>query len=225
MENKIIPIILGYNNNDNKDRTINNDVIIIYNLFNNFNKTSSDWIKPKIYINNLVTIHNLIHIMKKYNSFIKPIFLIYFTGHTTQSGKLKFYNEDVTSFLILKQININITNPYHIYFIIDSCFSKKFIQTYVPLKISHVTYMVSCMDNEMSSIIAMVYDRDIFDYKKIKHSKYFTVSIFTYYFAKLLKIRKYTIADFYKILADVLWKMIATKYKQNIYYEHFSQIL
>ena len=219
MDNKIIPIILGYNNNDN------NDVIIIYNLFYNMYKSSSNWIEPKIYINNMVTINNLILIMKIYKHFIKPIFLIYFTGHSTQSGKLKFYNEDITSIMLLKQINININNPYHIYFIIDSCFSKKFIVNYIPFKISYVSYIVSSMDDETSGTIAMEYDNEIFDKITINKTKYFTISIFTYYFVKLIRIRKYNMNDFDKISSDRLWKMIASKYKQNIYYEHFSQTL
>jgi len=224
MDNKIIPIILGYNNNDN------NDVIIIYNLFYNIHKTSSNWIEPKIYIDNMVTINNLILIMKNYKDFIKPIFLIYFTGHSTQSGKLKFYNEDVTSIMLLKQINIHIYNPYHIYFIIDSCFSKKFIINYIPFKISYITYMVSSMDDETSGTIAMEYDNEVFDTLQaiqltITKPKYFIISIFTYYFVKLIRIRHYNIDEFNKIPSDRLWKMIAMKYKQNIYYEHFSQTL
>ncbi len=219
MENKIIPIILGYND------IVANDVIIIYNLFYNYYKSSSQWVEPKIYINNMVTINNLIIIMKNYNNFIKPIFLIYFTGHSTKSGKLKFYNEDITAYFLLKKINIHINNPYHIYFIIDSCYSKKFIINYIPYKISYITYLVSCMDDEISGTIAMDYDKDVFDNLNINMTKYFNISIFTYYFVKLLKIRNYNINDFDKILSDRLWKMIASKYKQNIYYEHFSQTL
>jgi hypothetical protein len=218
MDNKIIPIILGCNEN-------NNDVIIIYNLFYNIYKSSSNWIEPHIYTNNMVTINNLILIMKNYKDFIKPIFLIYFTGHSTQSGKLKFYNEDITAFILLKKINININNPYHIYFIIDSCFSKKFIINYIPYKISYITFIVSSMEDETSRTIAMDYDNDVFDKITINKSKYFIISIFTYYFVKLVRIRKYNIDDFDKISSDKLWKMIAKKYKQNIYYEHFSQTL
>jgi len=218
MENKIIPIILGCNED-------NNDVIIIYNLFYNIYKLSSNWIEPHIYTNNMVTINNLILIMKNYKDFIKPIFLIYFTGHSTQSGKLKFHNEDITAIILLKQINININNPYHIYFIIDSCFSKKFIVNYIPYKISYITYIVSSMEDETSRTIAMDYDNDVFDKITINKSKYFIISIFTYYFVKLIRIRKYNIDDFDKIPSDKLWKMIAKKYKQNIYYEHFSQTL
>ena len=218
MDNKIIPIILGCNEN-------NNDVIIIYNLFYNIYKSSSNWIEPHIYTNNMVTINNLILIMKNYKDFIKPIFLIYFTGHSTQSGKLKFYNEDITAIILLKEINININNPYHIYFIIDSCFSKKFIINYIPYKISYITFIVSSMEDETSRTIAMDYDNDVFDKITINKSKYFIISIFTYYFVKLIRIRKYNIDDFDKISSDKLWKMIAKKYKQNIYYEHFSQTL
>jgi hypothetical protein len=218
MENKIIPIILGCNED-------NNDIIIIYNLFYNIYKLSSNWIEPHIYTNNMVTINNLILIMKNYKDFIKPIFLIYFTGHSTQSGKLKFHNEDITAIILLKQINININNPYHIYFIIDSCFSKKFIVNYIPYKISYITYIVSSMEDETSRTIAMDYDNDVFDKITINKSKYFIISIFTYYFVKLIRIRKYNIDDFDKIPSDKLWKMIAKKYKQNIYYEHFSQTL
>ncbi len=219
MDNKIIPIILGYNNSDTTD------VIIIYNLFYNIYKSSSNWIEPKIYINNMVTLNNLILIMKNYKDFIKPIFLIYFTGHSTPSGKLKFFNEDVTSIMLLKQININIKNPYHIYFIIDSCFSKKFIINYIPFKISYVTYIVSSMEDETSRTIAMDYDNELFDKLYINKTKYFIVSIFTYYFVKLIRIRRYNINDFNKIPADKLWKMIALRYNQSIYYEHFSQTL
>jgi hypothetical protein len=163
--------------------------------------------------------------MKNYKDFIKPIFLIYFTGHSTSSGKLKFYNEDIASINLLKQINIHICNPYHIYFIIDSCFSKKFIINYIPFKISYITYMVSSMDNETSGTIAMDYDEEVFDNLTITQTKYFIVSIFTYYFVKMIRIRHYNINDFNKIPSDRLWKMIAMKYKQNIYYEHFSQTL
>ena len=127
--------------------------------------------------------------------------------------------------MLLKQINIHICNPYHIYFIIDSCFSKKFIINYIPFKISYITYMVSSMDNETSGTIAMEYDNEVFDMLTITKTKYFIISIFTYYFVKMIRIRKYNINEFNKIPSDKLWKMIAMKYKQNIYYEHFSQTL
>lgn len=220
MDKKIVPIILGYNGNNE-----NNDVIIIYNLFYNIYKSSSNWVEPKMYTNDTVTINNLIFIMKNYKDLVKPIFLIYFTGHSTKNGKLKFYNENITSIMLLKQINIHINNPYHIYFIIDSCFSKKFIINYIPFKISYITYMVSSMDDETSGTILMEYDDEVFDKYTITKTKHFIVSIFTYYFVKLVKIRNLNINEFDKIPSDKLWKMIAMKYKQNIYYEHFSQTL
>jgi hypothetical protein len=85
--------------------------------------------------------------------------------------------------------------------------------------------MVSSMDNETSGTIAMEYDNEVFDMLTITKTKYFIISIFTYYFVKMIRIRKYNINEFNKIPSDKLWKMIAMKYKQNIYYEHFSQTL
>lgn len=234
--NKIFPILLGYNNNTLYG--VENDVILIYNLFYNFYKSirsldgSLLWLKPIILINNEVNLNYIKNILKYKldlleNKFLLSniIIIIYFSGHSNSKGFLKFSNEYVNSNMCINII-YDVISSYKIntdiFFIIDSCFSKNFINNYnnSNLYINKISYLVSCMENEYSKEIETDYDESLFKYKNIKKNKKFIVGIFTLYLIKLIEARNIKdIYDFKNIIDDKLWKIISIKYKQTAYYE------
>jgi hypothetical protein len=217
--NNIIPIILGYNDTLYGSE---NDAIIIYNFFYNYYiKYSSIWLEPIILLNNNVKIENIIKYLFNYISFNNLIIIIYFSGHSNKTGSLKFYNNFISSELLINKINSILKNPIELYFIIDSCFSKNFIlNDFYYNKINKISYLVSCMEYEYSKEIEVNYDANMFIYKNINSNNKIVVGIFTYYFIKLLQARKiYNLYDFKLIVNDKLWNAISKKYKQTIYYD------
>ncbi len=234
--NKIFPILLGYNNNTLYG--VENDVILIYNLFYNFYKSirsldgSLLWLKPIILINNEVNLNYIKNILKSKLELLENRFLlsniiiiIYFSGHSNSKGFLKFSNEFVNSNMCINSI-YDVISSYkistEIFFIIDSCFSKNFINNYINSNsyINKISYLVSCMENEYSKEIETDYDESLFKYKNIKKNKKFIIGIFTLYLIKLIEARNIKdIYEFKNIIDDKLWKIISIKYKQTAYYE------
>ncbi len=221
MDFYIIPILLG--NNMDTLFGIKNDLIIIYNLFYKYHLLNPNkWNKPFILINKHTSLDNIKNIIINYNNFeAKIIFIIYFSGHSSSKGYLKFYNENINSTILLDIFNKHLMNSFQIYFIIDSCYSQNFIQNITKYKnIEKIYFMGSSMENEYSKEIEIEYDDTLFKYKIIKQSKKIIVSIFSFYFVKLLMIRNINnFQDFKNIINDKLWKMISIKYKQTIYYQ------
>lgn len=220
----IIPIILGYNDTLYGSE---NDAIIIYNFFYNYYTKYSDiWLEPIILLNYNVTIDNFIKYLLKYISLKNLIIIIYFSGHSNKKGYLKFYNNFISSELLITKINSTIIYPVELYFIIDSCFSKNFIlNNFYYNKINKISYLVSCMEYEYSKEIETNYDSNMFIYKNINYKNKIVVGIFTYYFIKLLHARKiYNLNHFKLIIDDKLWKIISNKYKQTIYYNELYNI-
>jgi hypothetical protein len=221
MDFYIIPILLG--NNMDSLFGIKNDLFIIYNLFYKFHLLyTNKWHKPFILINKHTSLNNIKNIIINSNNFqSKIIFIIYFSGHSSSKGYLKFYNENINSSILLDYFNKHLTYSSQIYFIIDSCYSKNFIENINKYKnIEKIYFMGSSMENEHSKEIETDYDETLFKYKLIKPCKKIVVSIFSLYFVKLLMIRNINnYQDFKNIINDKLWKMISIKYKQTIYYE------
>jgi hypothetical protein len=210
---------------------VENDVIIIYNLFYKFHlKSSKIWQKPYFFINQESILSNIkdILINLNYNINTKIIFIIYFSGHSNSKGHLKFYNNNISSSFLLNYINTYLKCSCQIYFIIDTCHSKNFTNNLI-LNISKynfiekIYFMGSCMENELSKEIETEFDKKLFRHKKINFCKKFIVGIFTLYLVILIKTRKISnLIDFKNIINDKLWKMISNKYKQTIYYEEFN---
>ena len=229
MDFYIIPILFG--NSMDTLFGIENDVIIIYNLFYKFHlKSSKIWHKPYIFINQESILSNIkdILINLNYNIDEKIIFIIYFSGHSNSKGQLKFYNNNISLSVLLNYINTYLKCSSHIYFIIDTCHSKNLTNNLI-LNINKynfiekIYFMGSCMENELSKEIETEFDKKLFRHKKINICKKFIVGIFSLYFVILIKTRKISnIIDFKNIINDKLWKMISNKYKQTIYYEEFN---
>jgi hypothetical protein len=219
--NKIIPIILG---NTVDLFGVKNDVNIIYNLFYKFYKINDNiWFKPYILINNFVTINYIINIILNKNKIKNLMILIYFSGHSNSKGNLKFYNDYIDNIKLINSIDKVVNIGTQVYYIIDSCFSKNFINNnFKCSNINKIYYLVSCMDNEYSKEIETQYDYNMFKYKTIKKNNKIIVGIFTLYFVKLIEAREITdINNFKNIINDKLWKIISNKYNQTIYYEEF----
>ena len=227
MDFYIIPILFG--NSMDTLFGIENDVIIMYNLFYTFHlKHSNTWHKPLIFLNDNCILSNIKEILSNLNyNEAKIIFIIYFSGHSNSKGHLKFYNSKISSSTFLNYFNKHLKHPCQIYFIIDTCCSKNFTNNLIlNIKnynfIEKIYFMGSSMDNECSKEIEAEFDKKLFKHKKIKQCKIFIVGIFTLYFVILIKTRNIlTLIDFKNIINDKLWKMISHKYVQTIYYEEF----
>ena len=227
MDFYIIPILFG--NSMDTLFGIENDVIIMYNLFYRFHlKESTIWHTPFIFINDDCILSNIKEILTNLNyNEAKIIFIIYFSGHSNSKGHLKFYNSKISSSTFLNYFNKHLKHPCQIYFIIDTCCSKNFTNNLIlNIKnynfIEKIYFMGSSMDNECSKEIEAEFDKKLFKHKKIKQCKKFIVGIFTLYFVILIKTRNIlTLIDFKNIINDKLWKMISHKYVQTIYYEEF----
>ena len=235
----IISILLG---NDNTTLYgIKNDILIIYNLFYKFYKNHIDvanynWFEPNIFINKNLKIKNIIDLILEYRHIENLIIIIYFSGHSNTKGHLKFNDEFINAHNIINSININLYKKTQIYFIIDSCFSKNFIihDIYNYKNINKIYYLVSCLENEYSKEIEVDYDENLFKYKNIYFkenesssifpSNKLVVSVFTFFYIKLLYRRNINnIDDFKNIINDKLWKMISKNYNQTVYYEEIHQ--
>lgn len=225
----IIPILFG--NNMDTLFGVENDVIIVYNLFYKFYlKSSKTWHKPYFFVNQDCILTNIKDILTNlnYNIDAKIIFIIYFSGHSNSKGHLKLYNDNISSSSLLNYINKYLQKSSQLYLIIDTCYSKNFTNNII-LNINNynfiekIYFMGSCMENECSKEIETEFDKKLFKHKNIKDCKKIIVGIFSLYFVILIKTRKIlNLIDFKNIINDKLWKMISTKYKQTIYYEEFD---
>ena len=146
------------------------------------------------------------------------LLLIYFSGHSSKDGYLHFYNKKISCKTILEELYKE--KVFNIYFIIDSCFSKKFIisnfKNYKILK-----YIVSSYENETSKEIIVSYDKKMFPYKNIKIiNNNLVIGIFTLYFYKLVNVKNlYNINDWKnEVVNNPLWNIIKEKYSQRINY-------
>lgn len=221
MNNIIIPILLG--NNNGSLYGAENDAIIFYNLFYKFYQTNPlVWHEPVILINVNVHVNNITKlIVVNCNQHMKKnkdiIFIIYFSGHTTSKGLLKFYDEKVSASSLLDRINQCIKTNIQLYFIIDSCFSKNFICELHFNYIKKITFLVSCMENEYSKEIEI--NNFTINDKICITTSVCIVGIFTLYFVKLLEAREINnIIHFKDITNDKMWGIISLQYKQTIYY-------
>jgi hypothetical protein len=174
------------------------------------------------YIKNIIK--HKIELYQKIYSISNITIIIYFSGHSNSKGFLKFSNEYVNSDNIISTINEIVFINTEIFFIIDSCFSKNFINNSSQFDyITKISYLVSCMENEYSKEIEATYETSLFKYKNIKKNNKFIIGIFTLYLIKLLEARN--IDDIYKfknIIEDKLWKIISNKYKQTAYYHEIN---
>ena len=212
MFKKICPIIFG--NNQNNLFGSENDAILIYNLFYTFYIEDEKWNKPYLYINKKVRINKLIKRVNKIDT--NNLVLIYFSGHSCKYGNLKFFNNFYSNEYILNRIN-----KKFIYFIIDSCYSKKFIKKISLENILSIEYIVSCLDNQLSKEIIIKKNDINLKYKNLNDkNNIIVIGIFTYYFYKiLLKNKTYDIRLWKNLVfKNNIWKIIEKKYNQTIYY-------
>jgi len=220
MKNNIYTIILG--NNQNLLFGSSNDSILIYNIFYRFYLNTNYWKKPLLFINKDVTILNILNKIKTINTF--STIIIYFSGHSSKIGKLNFFNKLYSSSEILKKIDSLNNIKKHIFFIIDSCYSELNINTFKYKNIILTTYIVSSKKNQTSKEILIKYDFNMFKYKNLALSNItnnkIVISIFTYYFYKILNGKNLNNLNDWKInlVNNILWNIIEKKYNQKIYY-------
>jgi hypothetical protein len=215
MNEEIYSIILGNNQEDLFGSE--NDAVLIYNLFYTFYLKDEYWKKPIIFLNSDVILENLIYSLKKIKK--NSTLIIYFSGHSNKLGYLKFYNNLYSSNDILNIINKFSEN---IYFIIDSCFGKKFLKYNSNIKIR---YIVSTTEIQTSKEILINYKKQMFSHKNIiKQTDKIVVGIFTFYFYKILLSENLQNIDEWKnnVLNNEVWFIINKNYNQKIfYYQNF----
>ena len=220
MKNNIYTIILG--NNQNLLFGSINDSILIYNIFYRFYLNTNNWKVPILFCNKDVTILNILDEIKQINT--QSTIIIYFSGHSSKTGKLNFFNTSYSSTEILKKIDLINNIRKHIFFIIDSCFSELNIDTFKYKNIILKTYIVSSKKNQTSKEILIKYDFNMFKYKSLNSNNIINnkivISIFTYYFYKILNKKNLNNLNDWKInvVNNILWNIIEKKYNQKIYY-------
>jgi|TARA_Y100000389_G_C17372710_1_gene469900 hypothetical protein len=212
MSEEIYSIILG--NNQDELFGSENDAILIYNLFYTFYLKNKVWKKPIVYLNEDVNMENLINSMKNIDS--NSTIIIYFSGHSCKNGNLQFFNYYYSNNEIINEI-LNIKKQ-NIYFIIDSCYSKKFITSRPNIK---TKYIVSTSDIQTSKEIIIDYQENMFTHmNNSKENNKIVLGIFTLYFYKILLNKNLVnIKDWKnKIINNKIWDIIDRKYNQKIYY-------
>jgi hypothetical protein len=183
-----------------------NDIKLIYNLFNSFFKNNSNsvylkWDKPNIFLNNF-----LIKVIKNNTSNDNKI-IIYFSGHSNKRGELFINNKKFKCIDFLNFINNLKLNNINVLFIIDSCYSEKFIENLKFKYINKIEYLVSCQKNQTSKEILVEYNN-----KKVVHG------IFTFYLYKILK-KNNGIINIENIINNPIFKYIDKKFNQKIIYQ------
>lgn len=211
MEKEIYSIILG--NNQDELYGSENDAILIYNLFYTFYLKKSIWKKPIIYLNKDVNIENIINSIKSINN--NSIIILYFSGHSCKYGNLQFYNKLYSNTDILNYFS----DKKNIYFIIDSCYGKKFIDYNV--NSMKLKYIVSTSDIQKSKEIIIDYNNEMFLHKKLlNYNTKIAIGMFTLYFYRILKNKNlYNILEWKtKVLNNKIWDIIDKRYNQKIFY-------
>jgi hypothetical protein len=203
--NKIKSYIIGDNGNDLFGP--HNDAKLIYNLFYIFYlKDKNIWNVPELYLNNITKRIN------KSNTII-----IYFSGHSKKDGNIIIKDTTYSADYFLNLID---SNKYDcdVIFIIDTCYGKKFISKNKYKFIKKIEYFVSQSDNNNSKEFLIELKKDDYKYTEIKKFSKIVNGIFTYYFYKILKNKKYNINEFKKIKDSQIWNYVKKNFNQEIYY-------
>ena len=183
-----------------------NDVILFYNYFFKHNI-------PLFFYNNIS-----FDIISK-NIKNKSTIYFYFSGHSMKNGKIKIDNNQYSSKYILSFLN-NHKKNINIVFIIDSCYSEKFITNTKYKYINSVKYLLSSSHNQTSKEIIVDYNEKYYQIYKVKNitSNKLVHSIFSYNLCKLLYKYDFNIN---KIKNHPIWNIINKKYQQQfIYFEN-----
>lgn len=194
---KINSYLIG--DNSNNLLGTENDINLIYNLFNSFLTNNSEWEYPNIFLNNF-----FFKILKNNNSNTKII--IYFSGHSNKKGEIIINNKSYNSLFFLNNINNLKLNNINVLFIIDSCYSENFIKKNKFKYIKRIEYLVSCQKNQTSKEILVSVNN-----KKVVHG------IFTFYLYKVLK-KNNGLNNINNLIYNPIFQYIDKKFNQKIIY-------
>lgn len=211
---KIYSIILGNNNHTLYGAV--NDAILIFNLFYTFYLKDPLWAKPIILLNQDVVIEKILNNIP--NLSLNKNLIIYFSGHSCKSGKLKFHNSFISKNNIINNLLEKFKNNFKLFFIIDSCYSKNFYNK-KSIK-SDVNYILSSSEIQTSKEILLNYDENIYPIKQPKKKSKIIHGIFTFYFYKILNKNKLNDIKKWKneIETNNIWKFIEKNYSQTTFY-------
>lgn len=211
---KIYSIILGNNNHTLYGAV--NDAILIFNLFYTFYLKDPLWAKPIILLNQDVVIDKILNNIP--NISLNKNLIIYFSGHSCKSGKLKFHNSFISKNNIINNLLEKFKNNFKLFFIIDSCYSKNFYNK-KSIK-SDVKYILSSSEIQTSKEILLNYDENIYPIKQPKKKSKIIHGIFTFYFYKILNNKKLNDIEKWKneIETNNIWKFIEKNYSQTTFY-------
>lgn len=211
---KIYSIILG-NNNHTLFGAVN-DAILIFNLFYTFYLENSIWAKPVILLNQDVIIEKILNNIS--NLSLNDNLIIYFSGHSCKSGKLKFHNSFISKNNIICNLLEKFKNNFKLFFIIDSCYSKNFYNR-KSIKPS-IKYILSSSEIQTSKEILLNYDKNIYPIMEPEKTSKVIHGIFTFYFYKILNNKKLSDIEKWKneIKNNNIWKFIEKNYSQTTFY-------
>ena len=210
---RMLFIFLGYN--QKYLFGCHNDAIIFYNLLDSqnltltFGNTKINY-KKNLLIGNDVTVTNLIKIFKN-NKNINHL-MIYFSGHGCIGGNLEFRDKIVNSLELYDLINSNFNNNLKLYLILDCCYAGSFPLVKNFLKITSVSILASCKNNQKSSESLVSY----IPLQK-KSNENIIVGAMTYHLIKLIK--QYNLTDidkWFSLENDPIWEKLEKLINQKI---------
>ena len=211
---KIYSIILG-NNNHTLFGAVN-DAILIYNLFYTFYLKDKLWGKPVILLNQDVTIEKILNNIPALS--LNDTLIIYFSGHSCKSGKLKFHNSFISKNNIISNLLEKFKNNFKLFFIIDSCYSKNFYNK--KSSKSYIKYILSSSEIQTSKEILVNYDENMYSIMEPQKKNKIIHGIFTFYFYKILNSKNLNDIKKWKneIESNSIWKFIEKNYSQTTFY-------
>ena len=212
---RMLFIFIGYN--QKYLLGCHNDAIIFYNLLDSQNLTNIIY-KKNLLIGNDVTVSNLVKIFKN-NKNINHL-MIYFSGHGCVGGSLEFSDKIVNSLELYDLINTNFNNHLKLYLILDCCYSGSFPLVKNFQKITSVSILASCKNNQKSSESLVTYTPipkkyNFFNY--IKPTENIIVGAMTYNLIKLIKQYNLTDVDkWFSLENDPIWEKLEKLINQKI---------
>ena len=223
MTDNILTICLGNNTMQSIGDNLKgsrNDAILFYNyiLINQIEKKkNSKFLKPKILLNESVTLDNILTIIKKYILKINRL-IIFYSGHGYKNGYFNIPDKNkklVNKKKLLDNINSSINKELQINFIFDSCYAGIAFRSDRYSMIKEIKMISSTSENQKANETICNYEKLIKE-KKLKfllsklnlRKNNMSIGIFTFNFINILYRDRLKIDNWNEFLNDKFWKQL-----------------